>query len=169
MPGEYCKSAGSHVILLRLFSELLGNKMQEYIDFAMRHELLVLAWVGLATAVIASAVKARLSPVKQIDNQTAVALINKQDAVVVDVRTQDEFARGHIAGSHHMPLAQIEQGNTTEIDKHKEKPVIVVCETGARAETAGSKLVKAGFQQVYLLRGGLTQWRSSNLPVTKKR
>ena len=55
------------------------------------------------------------------------------------------------------------------IDKHKEKPVIVVCETGARADTAATKLVKAGFQQVYLLRGGLTQWRASNLPVTKKR
>ena len=143
--------------------------MQEYIEFAMRHESLVLAWIGLATAVIASAVKAKLSPVKQVEHQAAVALINKQDAVVVDVRTQEEFAKGHIANAHHMPLAQIEQGNTTEIDKHKEKPVIVVCETGDRADKAATKLVKAGFQQVYLLRGGLSQWRASNLPVTKKR
>ena len=143
--------------------------MQEYIDFAIRHEMLVLAWVGLATAIVATAVKAAFSPVKQIDHQTAVTLINRQDALVVDVRAQDEFARGHITNSHHIPLAQIEQGNTTEIDKHKEKPVIVVCETGARAETAASKLVKAGFKQVYLLRGGLTQWRAGNLPVTKKR
>ena len=65
--------------------------MQEYIEFAMRHEILVLAWIGLATAVIASAVKAKLSPVKQVEHQAAVALINKQDAVVVDVRTQEEF------------------------------------------------------------------------------
>ena len=143
--------------------------MQEYIEFAMRHEILVLAWIGLATAVIASAVKAKLSPVKQVEHQAAVALINKQDAVVVDVRTQEEFAKGHIANAHHMPLTQIEQGNTTEIDKHKEKPVIVVCETGDRADKAATKLVKAGFQQVYLLRGGLSQWRASNLPVTKKR
>ena len=143
--------------------------MQEYIEFAMRHEILVLAWIGLATAVIASAVKAKLSPVKQVEHQAAVALINKQDAVVVDVRTQEEFANGHIANAHHMPLAQIEQGNTTEIDKHKEKPVIVVCETGDRADKAATKLVKAGLQQVYLLRGGLSQWRASNLPVTKKR
>ena len=143
--------------------------MQEYIEFAMRHEILVLAWIGLATAVIASAVKAKLSPVKQVEHQAAVALINKQDAVVVDVRTQEEFAKGHIANAHHMPLAQIEQGNTTEIDKHKEKPVIVVCETGHRADKAATKLVKAGFLQVYLLRGGLSQWRASNLPVTKKR
>ena len=143
--------------------------MQEYIEFAMRHEILVLARIGLATAVIASAVKAKLSPVKQVEHQAAVALINKQDAVVVDVRTQEEFAKGHIANAHHMPLAQIEQGNTTEIDKHKEKPVIVVCETGDRADKAATKLVKAGFQQVYLLRGGLSQWRASNLPVTKKR
>ncbi len=143
--------------------------MQEHLDFAMRHEMLVLAWIGLATAVVASAVKGALSPVKQVDHQAAVALINKQDAVVVDVRTPEEFAKGHIAGSHHMPLAQIEQGNTTEIDKHKEKPVIVVCESGDRADKAATKLVKAGFQQVYLLRGGLSQWRASNLPVTKKR
>jgi rhodanese-related sulfurtransferase len=145
------------------------QEYQEYIDFAMRHEMLVLAWIGLATAVVASAVKAKLSPVKQVESQAAVALINKQDAVVVDVRAADEFTRGHITNSHHIPLAQIEQGNTTEIDKYKEKPVIVVCETGARAETAAAKLVKAGYQQVCLLRGGLTQWRTSNLPLTKKR
>jgi hypothetical protein len=59
------------------------QEYQEYIDFAMRHELLVLAWIGLATAVVASAVKAKLSPVKQVESQTAVALINKQFSTVL--------------------------------------------------------------------------------------
>lgn len=143
--------------------------MQEYLDFAMRHELLALAWIGLGTAVVVSFFKSRFSPVKTIEHRETVDLINKQDAVILDVRTADEFGKGHIVNAHNIPVAQIEKGNTTEIDKHKTKPVIVVCESGARAEGAAAKLVKAGFSQVYLLRGGLAQWRASNLPVTKKR
>ncbi len=143
--------------------------MQEYLDFAMRHELLSLAWIGLGAAVITSFVKSRFSAVKTIEHRQTVELINKQDAIVLDVRTAEEYAKGHIVNSHNIPVAQIDKGNTTEIDKHKEKPVVVVCESGARAEGAAAKLSKAGFQQVYLLRGGLNQWRASNLPVTKKR
>jgi rhodanese-related sulfurtransferase len=142
---------------------------QEYIDFVMRHEMLGIAWVVLAIAWISTLVKSVFSSVKQIDSRTAVELINKQDALVVDIRTVDEFGRGHIINAHHLPLSQIEQGNTTEIDKHKEKPLIVVCETGTRADPAASKLIKAGFQQVFLLKGGLGQWRAENLPLTKKR
>ena len=143
--------------------------MQEYLDFAMRHELLSLAWLGLGSAVIVSFVKSQFSPIKTIEHRTAVELINKQDAAVLDVRTVEEFAKGHIVNSHNLPVAQIEKGNTTEVDKHKEKPVVVVCESGMRAETAAGQLLKAGFTQVFVLKGGLAQWRASNLPVTKKR
>lgn len=142
---------------------------QEYIDFFMRHELLTIAWVVLACLWISSLVKSAVSSVKHVDSRLAVELINKQDAVVLDIRSADEFDRGHIVNAHHLPLAQIEQGNTTEIEKHKTKPVIVVCESGTRADPAASKLIKAGFQQVFLLKGGLGQWRAENLPLTKKR
>lgn len=143
--------------------------MQEYIDFLVSNPLLSVAWVGLAGALVVTSIRARFSPIKNIGNQDAVQLINRQEAVVVDVRGQDEFSRGHIAGAVNVPVTQIEGNNLTLIEKHKAAPIIVVCESGARAQSAATRLYKAGFAQVFCLKGGLVDWRADNLPVTKKR
>ncbi len=143
--------------------------MQEYIDFIASNPLLSAAWVGLAGALVVTSVRARFSPIKNIGNQDAVQLINRQNAVVVDVRGADEFGRGHIAGACNLPVTQIEANNLTLIEKHKDAPIILVCESGARTHGAATKLFKAGFTQVYCLQGGLADWRADNLPVTKKR
>ncbi|GAA4504172.1 rhodanese-like domain-containing protein [Pseudaeromonas paramecii] len=143
--------------------------MQEYIDFIVRNPLLAAAWLGLLVALFYTTIKAKFSPVKAVNSQGATLLINRQQAVVVDVRNQDEYAKGHIAGSHHVPVSQIDGNNLTLIEKFKENPIIVVCESGMRAGPAAAKLSKAGFKQVFLLRGGLADWRSENMPLTKKR
>lgn len=143
--------------------------MQEYIDFIVRNPLLSAAWLGLLVAVIYTSVRALLSPIKTVGLQAAVQLINRDNAVVVDVRSQDEFSRGHIAGSHNVSTSQIDANNLTVIEKFKSNPIIVVCESGTRAVGSAGKLNKAGFTQVYLLRGGLADWRAENLPITKKR
>lgn len=143
--------------------------MQEYIDFIASNPLLSAAWVGLAGALVVTSIRARFSPIKTIGNQDAIQLINRQNAVLVDVRSQDEFGRGHIVGACNVPVTQIEGNNLTLIEKHKAAPIIVVCESGARAHSAAASLYKAGFVQVYCLKGGLVDWRADNLPVTKKR
>lgn len=143
--------------------------MQEYLDFIGRNPMLAAAWLGLFVALIYTTIRAALSPIKSVSNNEATLLINRQNGVVLDVRAQDEFDKGHIAGSVHIPVSQIEANNVTQIEKHKDAPTIVVCETGMRAQTAARALSKAGFKQVFVLRGGLTSWRGDNLPVTKKR
>ncbi|PJG58792.1 rhodanese-like domain-containing protein [Aeromonas cavernicola] len=143
--------------------------MQEYIDFAARNPLLSAAWFGLAGALIYTTVRARLSPVKSVNNHAATLLINRESAVVLDIRSQEEYAKGHLAGAQHLPFTQIQSNNLGTVEKHKDAPIIVVCESGMTAGGAGRHLSKAGFKQVYTLSGGMAQWRADNLPVTKKR
>ncbi len=143
--------------------------MQEYIDFIGRNPMLAAAWCGLFVALIYSSVRALLSPIKQISNREATLLINRENGIVVDVRTQDEFSKGHIVDAVNILTTQIEANNLSLIEKHKDVPTIVVCESGMRAPAAATALSKAGFTRVYILRGGLASWRGENLPVTKKR
>ncbi|MDV2858799.1 MULTISPECIES: rhodanese-like domain-containing protein [Oceanimonas] len=143
--------------------------MQEYLDFAGRHPLLSMVWLGLAMAVIYTFIIARFSKVKVIPAQEAVMLINKQNAAVVDIRTAEEFRKGHIAGAINVPNSQLKANNLNLIEKYKDKPLVLVCESGMTTSGAGRLLSKAGFSQVHTLRGGMTDWRTQNLPVTTKR
>ncbi|WP_116474885.1 rhodanese-like domain-containing protein [Zobellella maritima] len=142
--------------------------MQEYIDFAANHTLLTMAWLGLAGAVIYMSVMSKLTKVTVVGSQQAVMLINKQDAVVVDIRSAEEFRKGHIAGAINVPNTQLKANNLNLIEKYKSSPVVLVCDTGMTSSSAGRVLSKAGFTQVYTLRGGLSDWRSQNLPITKR-
>jgi rhodanese-related sulfurtransferase len=143
--------------------------MQDVMEFVGNHTLMSVAWLGLLGAIIYSFFQSATSKVKSVSNHEATMLINKQDAVVIDVRTADEFKKGHIAGAHHIPLTQIQANNFTPIEKFKATPTIVVCESGMRSGTAGKAMVKAGFTPVYSLSGGMGEWTASKLPVTRKK
>ena len=142
--------------------------MQEYIDFIGRNPMLSAAWLGLFVAILYTSIRSLLSPIKVISNREATLLINRENGVVLDVRTIDEFAKGHIVDAVNIPVSQITANNLSQIEKHKAVPTIVVCESGMRAPAAASGLSKAGFTRVFVLRGGLASWRGENLPVTKK-
>jgi len=142
--------------------------MQEYIDFFTNHPTLSLAWVAIAVLLIHTTVKDKISGVKTITAQQATLLMNKQDAIVVDVRSKEEFQSGHIVNAKNITLSQIEKGSFSTIENNKQTPIIVVCETGARSASAASKLVKAEFTQVTSLFSGMSGWKSANLPTTKK-
>ncbi|WP_022941944.1 rhodanese-like domain-containing protein [Psychromonas hadalis] len=142
--------------------------MQEYIDFFSNNPILSLAWVAIAVMLIHSMVKDKISGVKSITPQEATMLINKQDAIVVDVRSNDDFKKGHIVNSKNITLSQIEKGSFSAIENNKQTPIIVVCESGTRSASAAAKLVKAEFTQVTHLFSGMGGWKSANLPTTKK-
>lgn len=93
-------------------------------------------------------------------------MINKEDAVVLDIRAKKEFSAGHIANSLHIPMAEFDR-RMSELNSHKEKPIIVVCNMGQTAGSACRKLKAAGFNPVRLS-GGMTEWRGQNMPVVAK-
>lgn len=141
---------------------------QEYLDFFTSNTLLVMMWLGLAIAVIALSVIAKLSKVKIIPAQQAVLLINKQDAVVIDVRGAEEFRKGHIVDAVNVPASQIKANDLNAIKKYQQKPIVLVCETGMTTNSIGRILTKADFKDVYMIRGGMADWRTQNLPVSKR-
>ncbi|MBS0551965.1 MAG: rhodanese-like domain-containing protein [Proteobacteria bacterium] len=106
--------------------------------------------------------KSLLSPVE------ATLLINREDAIVIDVREQGEYAQGHIPNARHVPLGEISR-RAGELDKFKGRPVILCCASGTRSASALSQLKKAGFEKLYNLRGGLAEWEKAGQPISRKR
>lgn len=96
----------------------------------------------------------------------AVQLINHEKAVVIDVCEANEFAAGHVAGAKHIPLGQLAQ-KLPDAVKNKELPVIFVCQSGMRSNSATRVAKGLGYLKAQSLSGGLSGWRSANLPVEK--
>jgi len=141
--------------------------MQDIMPFISAHPVLSLAWVALLIAVIVTTFKTRFSKVKEITRGEATRLINKEDAIVVDVRAREEFRKGHIAESQNVLSADIKNNNLGELTKHKAQPVIVVCATGQTSRTSAEGLIAAGFERVFTLKEGISGWSSENLPLVR--
>jgi len=103
---------------------------------------------------------------KEVSVQEAVQLINRRDAIVVDVRDSGEYAAGHVPNARHIPAAELEK-RSKELEKFKDKPVVVVCRTGSRSASACGSLRKLGFQEVFPLKGGVLGWTQASMPLEK--
>lgn len=141
--------------------------MQDIMQFAGNHTILALSWVVLLVLVIVTTVKGMFSKVKVISRGEATRLINKEDAVVVDVRGRDDFRKGHISNAINVLAADIKKGSFSELEKHKAQPLIVVCATGTSASDSAAQLIAAGFTQVYVLKEGISGWSGENLPLVR--
>jgi len=97
----------------------------------------------------------------------ATLLLNREDAVVVDVRETHEWSTGHIPDARHVALGLLDK-HISELEKYKGRPLIVCCASGNRSHSACHRLKKAGFEKVYNLAGGMGAWRDAGLPVSTK-
>jgi rhodanese-related sulfurtransferase len=135
------------------------------LEFIQQNIFLVLLAAGSGAALIVLTVrgaggKTGLSPTQ------ATLLINREDAKIIDVRSADEYAAGHLPESQNIPQDQLE-ARASEIGSPKDTPLIVVCQTGARSASASRQLEKLGFARVNNLAGGIGGWRAAGLPVRK--
>ncbi|MTH45518.1 rhodanese-like domain-containing protein [Intestinirhabdus alba] len=141
--------------------------MQEIMQFVGRHPILCIAWIALLAAVLFTTFKGLTSKVRVITRGEATRLINKEDAVVVDLRQRDDFRRGHIAGATNLLPADVKANNLGELDKHKNKPIIVVDGSGMQCQESASALFKAGYERVFVLKDGIAGWSGENLPLVR--
>jgi rhodanese-related sulfurtransferase len=109
----------------------------------------------------------KISGINQVGPQEAVLLFNHEDALVLDVREQSEWADGHIGKARHIPLGQLKT-RLTELEKYKDKPIVVVCRSGNRSGSACGAMKKAGFEKMYNLAGGMMAWEQAGLPRERK-
>jgi len=135
--------------------------MQQLSEFVVNHWILVTAFCAVAGLLIANL----LSTASGVSPLEAVTLINREDAVVVDIRPPAEFAQGHLAAAINLPLGEL--GAARErLGAVGERPVLVCCQSGASAATAVRRLRAAGYPRAQVLAGGLNAWRAANLPVS---
>ena len=134
--------------------------------FLQNNIFLVLVCVVSGIMLIWPMIQKALSGSKEVSVQQAVQLINRRDAVVVDVREASEFAAGHLPNARHIPVGEIDK-RLKELDKFKQRPVVVVCQTGSRSATACGRLRKGGFPEVFNLKGGILGWQQASMPIEK--
>jgi rhodanese-related sulfurtransferase len=141
---------------------------EELQAFASTTPLLSLALVGLTLALIVTEVAGLFRGYKTLRPAELTALINRDNALVVDLSASGDFEKGHIAGSRNLTPSQFDPENKL-LAPAKQLPVVVVCRNGQASSAAAKRLKKAGFEQVYALDGGVATWQQADLPLVKGR
>ena len=136
-------------------------------EFAMNHPYLVMAFAVLLALVFFNELKIATQRFASLTPAAAVQLMNSEDIVVLDVRESAETIGGKISRAIQIPVSAIAK-RIGELDKHKDKTMLVYCKSGARAGVACKELSKNGFEKVYSLNGGMLAWQDAHLPTSKK-
>lgn len=136
-------------------------------EFVRDNIWLILIAVASGIGLVWPAVAKRLSGIPQVGVAEAVALINRRDAVVLDVREQSEFDKGHIGNARLIPAGQLKT-RIAELQKFADRPIVVHCATGNRSQGAAATLKAAGFKEVFNLQGGMGAWQQAGMPVEKR-
>ncbi len=137
------------------------HKLPEFIG---HHPWLSLLFVVILIALVVGEIQRLTQKFKSINPSELTLLINRENALVVDISPLANFEQGHIPGARHVAMSQFDPENK-DLSKARDLPVIVVCRTGQTAKGAASRLVKAGFTRVHLLHGGMASWRQANMPM----
>jgi rhodanese-related sulfurtransferase len=93
-------------------------------------------------------------------------LVNQHEGIVVDLREAGDYRQGHIADSINLPYTKLAE-RVAELDRHREKPVVLVCKFGQSAGPAAKTLKEKGFAKVFKLGGGISEWQGSQLPLVR--
>ncbi len=139
--------------------------MDQLLQYSSHHGVAAAAVVITALAVLFYELRLRLQNAAAVAPQEAIRLMN-QGATVLDIRTPQAYAEGHISGARHFEVEKI----TAAVDalkRYKERPLIVYCDRGTIAPSAVRTLARQGFTKVFNLRGGLAAWRAENLPLAR--
>ena len=136
-------------------------------DFLKDNVLLIGLAIGSGFMLLMPSFKKSASGVPNVSPAEAVTLINRSNALVLDVRDAAEFATGHIANATHIPLADM-VGRIAELKKYQNKPILVNCQKGGRSAKVCNLLREAEFTQVHNLQGGLDAWVAAKMPIVNQ-
>ena len=142
--------------------------LDRLLAFASAQPYLSLALVGLTLAIIYNEIAQLFVGYKRVSPAQLTALINHENALLVDVSPIGDFEKGHIIGSKNVVMSQFDPENKV-LAKVRDLPVALVCRTGMSASDAAKRLVKAGFTKVHCLDGGIAAWQQADLPLSRGR
>tara|TARA_R110000782_G_scaffold125273_4_gene216818 strand:+ start:820 stop:1251 length:432 start_codon:yes stop_codon:yes gene_type:complete len=140
--------------------------MERLPEFVGNHLFLFSLLVSILMLLIWNLFGDMLSGVKLLLPEEVTRRINREDAKVIDLRTQKEFEKGHIIDAINISVDQL-SGQLDKLKKYEENGIIFCCATGAVSTKEARKLMGEGYEKVYSLKGGILSWQSANLPLTK--
>jgi rhodanese-related sulfurtransferase len=139
--------------------------MDRYLEFILNHYILSLALAVVTFLLIQEFFDTAFKKFSHISPLQAVTKMNADDIAIFDVREPTEFTQGHIETAINTPLSKLTE-LLPKLDIYKNKPVLVACQTGTRAASAGKLLTKAGFTEVFIITGGMQSWETDyKLPI----
>ena len=138
--------------------------MALFLEFLAQEWILVLALLAVAIMLVMH--EARKSG-PSVSPQQAINLINSEQGVFVDLRDSADYKQGPIVEALHIPAAKL-AGRMADLEKYKDKPVVLVCKMGQQSGAAGKQLNTSGFNRVYKMTGGMMEWSNLQLPVVGK-
>lgn len=140
--------------------------MERLFEFAGNHPFLVSLFFALLILLILNLATSMAGGLERLVPSDLTRLINREHAMVVDVRNEDEFKSGHILNAINIPEPDLED-RKKELEKARKKPIVLYCQNGTVAPRALKRLKGQGFEKLYCLSGGLTSWQSAGLPVVR--
>lgn len=141
--------------------------MEQLIEFAGNHPMLVAAFVAVVLLLVWTEISRHARGYVELTPAQAVQKINQGGMAIIDISNSADFSKGHLSGSKHIALSRFNNPDP-ELEKVKDGPVLVVCKNGQTAHQAAAKLVKLGAGDVAVLKGGVTQWRADQYPLTNR-
>ncbi len=138
-----------------------------FLDFVLNHYFLVGIFLVSLYVVVVNTIKMKVSKVVMLSPLQVAEKINRDNALVLDVRSSEEFVAGHLTQAVNVIESDIKNDNLGVISKDKSRPVVVVDRDGTRTYEIGNDLVKIGFTSVGALHGGVYIWQQAGLPLVK--
>ena len=140
--------------------------MSVQVEFFRQNVLLIGLAIGSGLALLLPMLSRSAAGISVLSVTEAVMLMSRKSALVLDVREPDEFAQGHLQGARNVPLSQL-SARLKELEKFRDKPVLVVCERGRRANAAAKLLKAQSFTALNVLKGGMQAWIDAKMPSSK--
>lgn len=161
-----CIMMQQHGIILENIIPFISEIKMQLLEFIQRHVLLASLFAVFLLAVIIFEIRARLRAGVKLSPQAVIAMVNRENAVLLDIRAADKFKNGHIINAKHTPQDKAED-LLKQLKIAEDKPIIMVCQRGISAALVGERLKKQGFTRIYVLQGGMDAWLQAQLPVEK--
>lgn len=140
--------------------------MQDLIQFFISHWFLSVLLILLIALLLIEEARTK-GLMNKINPQRVVEMLNRDNAIVIDIRPREAFQSGHIVGAVNISQVDLEK-DPAKIKKYEKQPIVLVCENGQKSAVVAASLKKQNIEQVHVLNGGMQAWKSAQLPLVKK-
>lgn len=141
--------------------------MERLPEFIGNHAFLVSLFIVIITFLIWDICSNMISGIKPLSPPEVTRLVNHENAALVDVRPNSDFASGHIINAKNIPSTEL-AANLETLNRYKRQTVIIYCNNGGQSSAQAKLLMKQGFEQVYYMKGGVIEWKNTQLPLVRK-